>query len=188
MALCTFSPSQSALHGGLKLFQCQTQPPKTEQKLCCMGPAFISRLWIFLDSNHLDRLCHTVGKYRPCIQTHKTSPPQHASNSLHACKYVFVRNDAQNDALPNSYHGPYAVLEHRAGRNDWVSIDCLKLFYLEDKANKPITSLVDHPTQLCLFLLYLLMMNLVSPYLRLDGQSVNLTDWKPSWDFVKRSL
>jgi len=106
------------------------------------------------DSNHLARLRQTVGKYRPCVQTHKTSPPRHLPKSLNACKFVFVRNDAHKSPLTRPYRGPYAVLERNskafrlsiAERRDWVSIDRLKPAYLEEEETTPTSPLVDGQT------------------------------------------
>ena len=49
--------------------------------------------------DHLARLRQIVGKYRPCVQTHKTLPPRHLPKSLHACQYVFIRKDAHRAPL-----------------------------------------------------------------------------------------
>ena len=99
-------------------------------------------------ADHLARLRLTVGKYRPCVQTHSTSPPRHIPSSLHTCRFVFLRTDAHRAPLVPPYRGPYAVLERRpkayllsiAGREDWVSIDRLKPAYLEgeDPAVPPV--------------------------------------------------
>ena len=112
------------------------------------------------DGNHLARLRQAVGKYRPCVQTHKTLPPQHLPKSLDACKFVFVRNDAHKSPLTRPYRGPYAVLERNskafrlsiAERSDWVSIDRLKPAYLEEEDSTPTSprvggqaSLSHHP-------------------------------------------
>ncbi|ROT85277.1 Transposon Ty3-G Gag-Pol polyprotein [Penaeus vannamei] len=83
------------------------------------------------DSEHLTKLRHAVEKYRPCTQTHSTSPSQYLPKLIHSCKYVFVRNDAHRSPLTRPYRGPYAVLERNpkayrlsiGGKSDWVSID-----------------------------------------------------------------
>lgn len=90
--------------------------------------------------DHLARLRQTVGKYSPCIKTHKSAPPGYVPKSLDACKFVFVRNDAHRPPLTRPYRGPYAILERNpkafrlsvAGRTDWVSIDRLKPAYVEE--------------------------------------------------------
>ncbi|KAK3887044.1 hypothetical protein Pcinc_008809 [Petrolisthes cinctipes] len=96
---------------------------------------------IATETDHLARLRHVVGKYRPCIQTHSTSPPQHIPKSLNVCKHVFVRNDAHRSPLTRPYRGPYAVLGRNpkafrlsiAEGSDWVSIDRLKPAYIEEE-------------------------------------------------------
>ncbi|ROT85280.1 gag pol polyprotein [Penaeus vannamei] len=135
------------------------------------GPAFTSQLWTSLgelmgstihhttsynpeanDSEHLTKLRHAVEKYRPCTQTHSTSP-QYLPKLIHSCKYVFVRNDAHRSPLTRPYRGPYAVLERNpkayrlsiGGKSDWVSIDRLKPAYLEEKEPTPTTPLADNP-------------------------------------------
>ncbi|XP_063862141.1 uncharacterized protein LOC135101778 [Scylla paramamosain] len=107
-----------------------------------------------VDDNNLARLRHTVGKYRPCFQTHKTSLSRYFPISLNASKYIFVRYNAYKPPLTSPYRGPYAVLECNskafrlsiAGGIDWVSIDCLKPAYLEEEDSKPTSPLVDDPT------------------------------------------
>ncbi|XP_069999453.1 uncharacterized protein [Penaeus vannamei] len=105
------------------------------------------------DSEHLTKLRHAVEKYRPCTQTHSTSPPQYLPKLIHSCKYVFVRNDAHGTPLTRPYRGPYAVLERNpkvyrlsiGGKSDWVSIDRLKSAYLEEKEPTQTTPLADNP-------------------------------------------
>ena len=105
------------------------------------------------NDDHLTRLRQTVGRYRPCIQTHSTAPPSHLPKSLHTCRHVFVRNDAHRSPLTRPYRGPYPVLERNpkayrlniAGKSDWVSIDRLKPAYLEEEELTPASPQADGP-------------------------------------------
>ncbi|XP_063860678.1 uncharacterized protein LOC135101034 [Scylla paramamosain] len=107
-----------------------------------------------IDDNNLTILWHTVGKYQPCVQTHKTSPPRYFPKSLIASKYVFVKYDTYKPPLARPYQGPYAILERNSkafrvsisGGSDWVSIDCLKPAYLEEEDSTPTSPHVDDPT------------------------------------------
>ena len=96
------------------------------------------------DLNHLRR---TVGKYKPCIQTHKNTRQQYIPKTLETCHHAFIRNDAHKTPLTRPYRGPYLILQRDAkayllridGRQDWISIDRLKPAYLEDNDPPPVT-------------------------------------------------
>ncbi|XP_066947081.1 uncharacterized protein [Macrobrachium rosenbergii] len=86
------------------------------------------------------RLRDTVREFTPCQRTYtdRTTPstPPGQSSTTH----VFVRNDAVRPPLTRSYREPFLVLERNKkalrlaihGKNDWVSIDCLKPALLEE--------------------------------------------------------
>ena len=67
------------------------------------------------------------------------SPPQQLPPALLTAKFVFVREDASILSLAPLYRGPYLVLERKdnffrlqiVSRTDVVSVDCLKLAFLE---------------------------------------------------------
>ena len=97
---------------------------------------------------HLTDLRRTVGKYRPVTRTYNSDRPQRIPKSLQTCTHVFLRNDAHRQPLTRPYRGPYAIQERTKkayrltinGRSDWVSIDRLKLAFLEDNEPAPLTT------------------------------------------------
>ncbi|XP_068243942.1 uncharacterized protein [Palaemon carinicauda] len=86
-------------------------------------------------SGNIQRLCHVVGKFIPWHQTYKPPAKQHIQIDLHSAMYVFMHSDTIKPLL---IHGPFprdpsyaeGFLINIRGKEDWVSIDRLKLAYL----------------------------------------------------------
>ena len=94
-----------------------------------------------------------VSRLRQHMASNTATPArsqQHGSyvpRELWKCSHVFVRVDSVRKPLQQPYKGPYAVLKRNekfftidlGGKRDQVSIDRLKVAYVEQRANPEIT-------------------------------------------------
>ena len=86
----------------------------------------------------------------------QTQRKVHIDSNLFSCTHVFVRNDSVRKPLQPPYDGPYRVLSHEDkyfklelnGRQDTVSIDCLKPAHLDVTTNESIPPPPTPPTEI----------------------------------------
>ncbi|XP_068235923.1 uncharacterized protein [Palaemon carinicauda] len=98
--------------------------------------------------DNLHRICHIVGIFTPCRQTYKPPVKLHIPTDLHSAAHVFLRNHTSKPPLSPPYTNPFLVILcnpkafvlNIRGKEDWVSIDCVKLADL----------LPDDPPTVCL--------------------------------------
>ena len=97
----------------------------------------------FLDVTPHEDISHLHKIVRKCVpvkqtyrDTRKTYIPRHLSTAMR----IFVRTDSHCPPLTPPYTGPYRVIQRRpkaflldvCGTHDWISLDCLKVAYLQD--------------------------------------------------------
>ena len=94
----------------------------------------------------IHRLRKIVGKYVPVRQACRDTQTTYIPCQLCSASHVFVRTDSHRPPLSPPYTGPYKVIRRRPkaflldirGATDWVSIDRLKVAYLQDNDPPPI--------------------------------------------------
>ncbi|XP_066949343.1 uncharacterized protein [Macrobrachium rosenbergii] len=91
----------------------------------------------------LQRLRDVAGKFAPCKRTYTGRSTIFTPPELSSATHVFVRVDAVRPPLTRPYRGPFRVLERNSkafllalpGKDDWVSIDCLKPTFLTESTD-----------------------------------------------------
>ncbi|XP_068213874.1 uncharacterized protein [Palaemon carinicauda] len=82
----------------------------------------------------LQRIPHVVGKFTPCCQNYKPPAKHYISTDLHFAMHIFLHSDTRKLPLTPHYlviqRSPKAFLLNIRGKEDWVSIDCLKHAYI----------------------------------------------------------
>ncbi|XP_068216307.1 uncharacterized protein [Palaemon carinicauda] len=105
-------------------------------------------------SDNLQCLRYVVRKSTPCLQTWKPTAKQHILIDLHSATHVFLFNNASKPPLMPPYKGPFLVISRTPkvlllklrGKEDWDSIDHLKLAYLLPyDLPKARVSIAGHP-------------------------------------------
>ena len=90
-------------------------------------------------SGLLTHLRNTMARLRPKQTSHHRQPSTHIPVELQSCTFVFVLHDTHRTPLQYTYDGPFKVLGWAAkfftldlnGRQDTVSVDCLKPAFLD---------------------------------------------------------
>ncbi|XP_068203614.1 uncharacterized protein [Palaemon carinicauda] len=93
----------------------------------------------YTDDMQLDHLKDITRKFRPCLKTYQDRTNHYKPRNLDDCEYIYVCVDAHRHPLTRPYRGPYQVIMKTTkaflldvhGQEDWVSIDCVKLVFLE---------------------------------------------------------
>ncbi|CAH8513258.1 unnamed protein product [Dicrocoelium dendriticum] len=93
-------------------------------------------------TSYVARLKHHMSQLQP-TPTRRTSRIPQVHKDLHSCPFVFVRVDAVRKPLQPPYEGPFKVISRhdkyyvvdRNGTPDSVSLDRLKVAYLDDCSN-----------------------------------------------------
>ncbi|XP_066982119.1 uncharacterized protein [Macrobrachium rosenbergii] len=88
----------------------------------------------------LPRLREFTQKFAPCHKTFTDRTTTYSPPTLDSCAYVFVRVDARWSPLTRPYRGLHQAIRQAAkayfldihGRENWVTIDRLKLAFLLD--------------------------------------------------------
>ncbi|XP_066971750.1 uncharacterized protein [Macrobrachium rosenbergii] len=88
----------------------------------------------------VQRLCDIVGKFAPCKGTYTDRSVTFTPPGLSSTTHVFIRDNAVCPPLTRPYRGPFRMLERNNkaflltlhGKNDWVSVDRIKLPLLEE--------------------------------------------------------
>ena len=94
-------------------------------------------------SSFVDKLRKKMVRLQPAL-TGPTNIKSHINKDLNKCSHVWVRVDSVRKPLQPPYKGPFKVLERTEkyfvlnvnGKRDSVSIDRLKVAYLEDEMTK----------------------------------------------------
>ena len=92
------------------------------------------------ESMTIEEIARKCDSFLPPKKTYAEVTKKYIPEKLHTCRFVFVRVDAHKPPLSPAYSGPYPVLQRgekafklkmNNGEN-WVSIDRLKVAYLEN--------------------------------------------------------
>ena len=98
---------------------------------------------------YVDRLQHAMHDLKP-VQPRPQAVKTYVPKDLSTCTHVYVRTDAVRTPLQPPYTGPYPIIQRRdkyftldiRGRNENISIDRLKVAYLDTDLLPPSPSLV----------------------------------------------
>ncbi|XP_066953189.1 uncharacterized protein [Macrobrachium rosenbergii] len=82
----------------------------------------------------------TVGKFAPCKRTYTDRSVTFTTPGLSSTTRIFIRDDTVRPPLTRPCRGPFHVLERNSkafllalhGKNDWVSVDCIKPALLKE--------------------------------------------------------
>ncbi|XP_066978820.1 uncharacterized protein [Macrobrachium rosenbergii] len=88
----------------------------------------------------VQRLHDIVWKFTPCQRTYTDRSATFTPPSLSSTTHVFIRDDAVRPPTNQALQGPFHVLKRNTktfrlslhGKDDWVSVDCLKPALLEE--------------------------------------------------------
>ena len=98
---------------------------------------------------YVDRLQHAMHDLKP-VQPRPQAVKTYVPKDLSTCTHVYVRTDAVRTPLQPPYTGPYPIIQRRdkyftldiRGRKENISIDRLKVAYLDTDLLPPSPSLV----------------------------------------------